>query len=179
MCITQSERLLYRKLEENDFDELKIMLADPKVMYAWEHVFSDKQIREWIKKQREYYRQDGIGYLAAVDKSSGEMVGQIGLHRFSYNNETAYEVCYMLKYQYFHQGYASEGVRAMMDYAFVKLGIPAVYAQIKTNNAASIRVAERAGFIKQSVFSKHYNGKDMPHYLYIKNGKPMQLLNNQ
>ncbi|MDE7245388.1 MAG: GNAT family N-acetyltransferase [Oscillospiraceae bacterium] len=168
MYVTESNRLVYRRLETGDFDDLKMMLADPQVMYAWEHTFSDEQIYDWIKKQKECYRLDGVGYFAAVDRSSQNTAGQIGLHRFSLNDETAYEVCYMLKRQYFHRGYAAEGVGAMLAYASSRLELSAVYAQIKTNNIPSVKVAERAGFIKQSVFTKHYNGRDMPHYLYKK-----------
>ena len=74
----------------------------------------------------------------------------------------------MLKYCCFHRGYAGEGVRAMLDYAFRQMGLARIYAQIKTNNAASVRVAERAGFVRQGEFVKRYRGKDMPHYLYVK-----------
>ena len=166
MDIVQSERLTFRRIDEADFDALKSMLGDPRVMYAWEHTFSDEQIYEWIARQKESYRRDGVGYFAAVRKSDGAVAGQIGLHRFDYGGEAAYEVCYMLQYPYFHRGYALEGANAMAAYAFSEMGLPAVYAQIKTNNTASVRVAERAGFVYQSVFIKHYNGKDMPHYLY-------------
>ena len=168
MYVTESERLLYRWMEPGDFEDLKRMLADPRVMYAWEHTFSDGQIEDWIKKQEEAYRLDGAGYFAAVSKAGQTVIGQIGLHRFSLQNETAYEVCYMLKHSYFHQGYAQEGVRAMLAYASSVLGLSAVYAQIKTSNAASMQVAERTGFLRQSVFIKRYHGKDMPHYLYKK-----------
>lgn len=167
MNITESERLLYRKIDTSDFEELKMMLSDARVMYAWEHTFSDEQIYEWINKQKECYKQDGVGYFVAINKDTGELVGQIGLHSFPHNGETAYEVCYMLKHKYFHHGYALEGARAMINYAFSELGLQVVYAQIKTNNNASMKVAEKAGFKRESVFIKHYNGKDMPHYLFV------------
>ena len=168
MFVTESERLFYRWLEPADFEDLKTMLADARVMYAWEHTFSDEQIADWLQKQEECYRQDGVGYFAAVDKASGDIIGQIGLHRFTLHGQTAFEVCYMLKYSYFHQGFALEGAKAMTDYAFSKLGVSAVYAQVKTDNTASMNVAERAGFVQDSVFVKRYNGKDMPHFLCIK-----------
>lgn len=168
MFITESERLFYRKITQNDFNELKVMLTDPKVMYAWEHTFSDEQIKDWIERQKEYYRQDGVGYFAAIDRFSNEMVGQIGLHRFLYNDRAEYEVCYMLKHQYFHQGYAIEGLNAMVNYAFSQLKVCHVYVQIKTDNGPSIRVAEKSGFVKVGEINKYYNGKNMPHYLYIK-----------
>ena len=56
----------------------------------------------------------------------------------------------------------------MVNYAFTWKNLQEVYAQIKTTNAASVRVAERAGFVRGPIFPKHYNGKDMPHYLYVK-----------
>lgn len=168
MYITKSERLSYRKITGCDFNELKIMLGDPKVMYAWEHTFSDEQIYQWIEKQEEYYRQDGVGYFAAINRFSNELVGQVGLHRFLYNGEIEYEVCYMLKQQYFQQGYALEGVNAMVNYAFSKLMLPYIYAQIKTDNNPSIKVAEKAGFVKLGMLNKYYNGKNMSHYLYIR-----------
>lgn len=166
MCIAESERLVYRRITKADFDELKIMLTDPKVMYAWEHTFSDAQIWEWIELQERYYRQDGVGYFAAVDRSGKEVVGQMGLHRFLYKNNVEFEVGYMLKYQYFKQGYAVEGVNAMVHHAFSKRNLSAVYARIRSDNEASLRVAEKAGFVKIGEINKYYNGKDMPHSLY-------------
>ena len=162
----ESARLRYRELTEEDFGELKTMLADRRGMYAWEHTFTDGEIWQWIQAQREAYRSTGVGYFAAV--AGRRLVGQIGLHRFSYQGGEAYEVCYMLKHGCLHQGYALEGAIAMADYAFRELGAPAAYAQVKTTNAASVRVAERAGFTRGPVFLKRYRGKDMPHYLYVK-----------
>lgn len=62
--ILQSERLLFRKITYADFDELSKMLTNPKVMYAWEHTFSQKQINDWIDKQLEYYHHDEVGYCS-------------------------------------------------------------------------------------------------------------------
>ena len=164
----QSPRLFYREITDADFDALKAMLSDPLVMYAWEHTFTDGQIRRWIQDQQAAYQSAGVGYFAAAAKEGGQLVGQIGLHRFSLRGGEAYEVCYMLRRGCFHQGYALEGVTAMVNYAFTRQNLPEVYAQIKTTNAASVRVAERAGFVRGPIFPKHYNGKDMPHYLYVK-----------
>ncbi|SDG58887.1 Acetyltransferase (GNAT) domain-containing protein [Desulfosporosinus hippei DSM 8344] len=92
----------------------------------------------------------------------------MGLHRCEFNQQSIFEVCYMLKHRYWHFGYALEGVRALTNYAFREISLPEVYAQIKTNNAPSIAVAESAGFEKKTTFIKHYNGKNMEHFLYAK-----------
>lgn len=166
--LLESDRLQYRKITGEDFSPLKEMLADTRVMSAWEHTFSDELIRQWIENQLSYYQQDGVGYFAAIAKGNGVFVGQMGLHRFDLEGQTAFEVCYMLNHQHWHKGYALEGVQALTKYAFSVMGLTAVYAQVKTDNTASIAVAETAGFQRQSVFAKNYNGKNMPHYLYVK-----------
>ena len=52
MCkILETERLIIRKLSQNDFDDLAIMLKDVDVMYAWEHGFSDEEVQEWLNKE--------------------------------------------------------------------------------------------------------------------------------
>ncbi|MCO1604310.1 GNAT family N-acetyltransferase [Desulfosporosinus nitroreducens] len=166
--ILESARLKFRQITHEDFASLKEMLSDPKVLYAWEHTFTDDQIHDWIQTQLSYYRQDNAGYFAAIEKTTGAFVGQMGLHRCEFNQQSIFEVCYMLKHRYWHYGYALEGVRALTNYAFREISLPEVYAQIKTNNAPSIAVAESAGFEKKATFIKHYNGKNMEHFLYAK-----------
>ncbi len=170
----ESNHLKYRKITQDDFEELKKMLSDPNVMYAWEHTFSDEQIHDWIQQQFTYYQNDNVGYFAAISKDNGAFIGQIGLHRCEIHHHIHFEVCYMLKHKYWHNGYALEGVRALTDYAFTKMGLNTLYAQIKTNNTASIAVAEQAGFVKETTFSKHYNGTDMEHFLYSKSNRQKQ-----
>lgn len=46
----KTERLTLRYITQNDFAELKTMLQDKEVMYAWEYDFTDKDVQEWIEK---------------------------------------------------------------------------------------------------------------------------------
>jgi hypothetical protein len=62
----ESERLIFRKITENDFDDLAEMFRDPEVMTAWEHTFTDDEIRNWIAKQDTRYKEHIVGYFAAV-----------------------------------------------------------------------------------------------------------------
>lgn len=164
----ESERLRFRKITPEDFDLLRVLLGNPTVMYAWEHTFSDEQVRDWIQRQLVYYVQDSVGYFAVHDKNTGAFVGQMGLHRFELDNLKGFEVCYMLSPHHWKKGYAIEGVRSLEAYACEKLGLRILYAQVRTNNQPSVVVAEKAGFVKQLKFTKYYNGKAMEHFLYAK-----------
>jgi len=164
----ESERLIFRKITESDFDELAVMLRDPEVMSAWEHTFSDEEIHGWIEKQILRYRDQIVGYFAAIRKGTGELIGQMGLMWNDFNEMKALEVGYMLKLGYWGQGYAAEGATALVQYAFTVIGVNKVFASIRPENQRSIRVAERIGMIPEGSFIKQYNGKDMKHIIYTK-----------
>ena len=68
--IIETERLLVRKLANDDFDTLLTIMGKPDVMYAWEHGFSEDDVRKWIERQLVRYAEDGIGYFAVLQKLS-------------------------------------------------------------------------------------------------------------
>ena len=164
----ESERLVFRKITPNDFDDLAVMLRDPEVMAAWEHTFSDEQIQKWIANQISRYQKDIVGYFAAIRKDTGEFAGQIGLLWNDIGELRALELGYMLKRQFWGMGFATEGAAAFAQYAFTTIGINKVYASIRPENQASIRVAERIGMSADGSYIKPYNGKDMEHIIYSK-----------
>lgn len=164
----ESERLTFRKITENDFDELAEMLRDSTVMYAWEHTFTDEQIHKWIDTQIQRYRDYIVGYFAAIRKDTGEFIGQMGLMWSDFNELSALEIGYMLKPEFWGMGYAAEGAEALARYAFTEIGVKKVYALVRPENEKSIQVAERTGMSAEGTFIKQYNGKGMEHIIYSK-----------
>ena len=77
--ILRTGRLALREMTEDDLGDLREILQDPEVMYAYEHDFSEEDVRKWLSRQQARYRKDGFGLWAAVLRSTGEMVGQAGL----------------------------------------------------------------------------------------------------
>ncbi len=162
----ESKRLILRKINHDDFDKLAKILKDAEVMYAWEHTFSDKQVSAWIDNQIKRYDEDGIGYLLAIDKQTNQAVGQIGLLHQTINQEKYWDIGYILAKEYWHKGYATEGARACIDYAFNVLNADKVICDIRPQNIASTEVAIRLGMARIGEFVKRYNGKDMVHDIY-------------
>ena len=62
--------------------------------------------------------------------------------------------------------YATEGAAECLHYAFQTLQAPEVIADIRMENKASIRVAERIGMTPTGQYDKIVYGKIMPHLLY-------------
>ncbi len=165
----ETDRMILRKIKCSDFENLKKMLGDPQVMYAWEKTFSDSEINEWILKQQERYEKDGIGYLLAEDKKSHETIGQIGLLKSNIENETVWEIGYILCRNKWNLGFAAEGARACAEYAKKQLKASTVYCEIRPENNSSLKVAENIGMKLVGTMIKEYDGKKMPHLIFKKN----------
>jgi RimJ/RimL family protein N-acetyltransferase len=88
-----------------------------------------------------YYR--GFGVWAVEDKSSGRVVGRIGfMDPFGW---PGFELGWTLARDCWGQGYATEGARRALAYAFTEMDRDHVISLIAPDNVASIKVAERLG----------------------------------
>lgn len=163
-----SPRLRFREMTHDDFPLLCTMLQDPAVMYAWEYTFSDAEVRAWIDRNQERYREFGYGYLLADDRETGETVGQIGLLPEEFDGRQHLGVGWILRRSHWHRGYAVEGAGACLEYAFRELHAPRVIADIRSMNTASLNVARRLGMLYSGTSDKIVKGKIMPHELYYR-----------
>ena len=66
------------------------------------------------------------------------------------------------------QGIASEALRAVCDYAFNQTGVKAINAYVLADNGGSVRVLEKAGFVRTQVLEKAYeiNGVRYDDWVY-------------
>ena len=166
--ILQTERLFLREMDESDIKDLAEILQDKDVMYAYEHDFSDKDVEEWLYRQRERYLKYGFGLWAVILKGSGEMIGQAGLTMQPCEGDEVLEIGYLFKKRFWHNGYAVEAAKGCMEYAFNVLGSKKVHSVIKCDNTASIRVAEKFGMKMEKEFTTRYYNGDVQHFLFSK-----------
>ncbi len=162
----ETERLVLRKITEGDFEMLCGILQDIDVMYAWEHAFSDLEVRDWINKNLQRYASDGFSYFMAIDKTTNIFVGVMGPLIEKIDEQPCIGVAYILNKSCWGKGYAKEGVKACIEYAFNELGANKVIAQIRPENLASRHVAESVGMKIEGEYIKTYQGKEMLHYIY-------------
>lgn len=165
----EKERMIFKRMSEENFSDVAEMLKNPRVMYAWETDFEDIDVLAWIKKNKEYYRKYGLGYFLAQDKHNNDIVGQIALMPDVIAGKEYYEVGYILKEKYWHKGYAKLGAQAMIDYAYDTLNLESIIFEIRPENKSSIRVAESLGAVVTGEFVKNVHGKNMKHLIYTLN----------
>ena len=48
----ESKRLIFRKVEDDDFDVIAKMMRDEGVRRIWGHYFSDDDVRAWIERRK-------------------------------------------------------------------------------------------------------------------------------
>ncbi len=166
--VIETPRLGLRRIQEADFDALYAFLGDPEVMYAWEHGFSQEDVRAFIARTMRRYREDGFAHFGAIEKASGTLIGAIGPIVEVVEDVPYIGLGYILHKGYWGKGYALEGAAASMQYAFDVLGAEQVIAEIRPENLPSQKVAQKLGMTVEREFVKHYRGKDMPHLIYSK-----------
>jgi [ribosomal protein S5]-alanine N-acetyltransferase len=93
--------------------------------------------------------EDGSGArLAMARASDGSFIGWCSLTRWNPGYRSA-AMGYCLDDAAWGQGYATEAARALLQWAFDTLGLNRVQAETDTRNAASARVLEKLGFLRE------------------------------
>lgn len=162
----KTARLELYKVDTEDFDELCKMLKNPEIMYAWEYNFTDEDVYDWINKCKKFYNEYNLGYFLALDKNSKQVVGQLGLMPDIIDGIKYIEVGYILKKEFWNKGYAIEGVKALVEYAFYILDEDEVIAEIRPMNTPSRKIAQRLGMKVCGSFLKKVHQKEMKHLIY-------------
>ena len=86
---------------------------------------------------------DGTQATFVITLADGTLAGACGLSGL---DGPAPEIGYWLGVPYWGCGYATEAVRAVIDYAFTDLGHEALQAGCRVTNPSSRRVLEKCGF---------------------------------
>jgi RimJ/RimL family protein N-acetyltransferase len=95
--------------------------------------------------------------VAAGDDAS--LHGSIALMRFSWRHARG-EVGYWLAADARGHGHATRAVRLICAWGFATLGLERIDLRAATGNAASQRVAQRAGFAQEAVLRSYMLGRD-------------------
>jgi RimJ/RimL family protein N-acetyltransferase len=149
----ETRRLLLRRWRSEDLEPYARICADAEVMqYIGDgspltREQSEAQISGFIRNWEEY----GFGLWAVEHKASGAFVGFVGLaYQPGWDvDEHRTEVGWRLDPAYWGQGLATEGAVASVRYGFEEIGLERIISIIQPANAASRRVAEKAGLALQ------------------------------
>jgi RimJ/RimL family protein N-acetyltransferase len=128
----------------NDFDVAKMLTTLP-------HPYAENDATTWIG-MHERARATGKGYPFAVE-IDGAVAGTVDIGA---TDKGEYDLGYWLGQAYWGHGYATEAVKAMLEFAFSWLALPYVRAGFITGNTASGRVLEKTGFLATHRYQKFH-----------------------
>lgn len=140
----ETERLLLRWLRESDFEQYARMCRDPEVMrFLGGQLMTDIEVWRQMTSFVGHWHFRGYGIWAVEEKSSGRLVGRIGfLNPIGW---PGFELGWTLARESWGKGYATEGARKALQYAFTELDRDHVISLIAPENVGSARVAQRLG----------------------------------
>jgi len=148
-----TERLLLRPWNEGDFDVLEAIYSDEEIArYTYYGPRAGDEVRELLRTKIAGASIDGEGQwlgAAAVARESGEIVADISLQWVSELNKQG-EIGFATVPGHQGNGYATEGARAFLDFAFGPLGLHRVIGRVEPRNVASARVLEKLGMRKEA-----------------------------
>ncbi len=155
--VCETARLILRRFNESDVEPLLGFRGDPEVMrfsVSGAETRQDIQAR-YLPSCLKRYSRDGLGQWAVVRKSDGLCVGECGICVQEVDGVREFEISYRMRRDCWGIGLATEAARACLDYGFKQSGLRRLISIIESENAASIRVAEKMGMTLEKRASFH------------------------
>lgn len=125
------------------------------------------------RRLRHYYREsrEDLGYAFFLFRAGDDaLLGGITLSNVRRGVSLAASIGYWLGEPYVRCGHMTAAVRAVLPYAFDDLRLHRVEAACLPSNAASIRVLEKSGFVREGLARRYLkiDGEWQDHLLFAK-----------
>lgn len=144
----RTTRLTLRSARRDDLEGMHAVLSDPRATLWWStppHETLD-QTAAWLDAMI----ANGPDHPDFVVELDGRVIGKAGFFRLP-------EVGYILHPDVWGQGLASEAVSAVLDQVFANRDVETLTADVDPENAASIRLLERLGFVRTGFAARTWN----------------------
>lgn len=154
VTICETEHLLIREMSTEDLSALIELYENTDCSYIprlRKEEMTEAFVTNYIENMYEFY---DLGLWLVLDKATGKLIGRGGIeirNVLDPNNkstcEQRYELAYMIRNDYCGRGFGTELLEAVVKEAQIReIDNPIVY--INDKNIPSIKVAERAGFVR-------------------------------
>ncbi|HMF27828.1 MAG TPA: GNAT family N-acetyltransferase [Candidatus Cybelea sp.] len=143
----ETPRLILRDWRDDDVAAWAAINADARVTEFFPKTYTRELSEASAAAIRAQLTRDGFGWWAVEIRGGPSFIGSIALQAVPFRAAftPANEVGWRLGFQHWGRGYATEGARAALDFAFNELKWPEVVAFTAASNLRSQRVMERLG----------------------------------
>ncbi|PGT75335.1 MULTISPECIES: GNAT family N-acetyltransferase [Bacillaceae] len=153
----ETNRLLLRKINLNDLDDIFEFSSDPEVAHhmTWEvNKSKEETLNNFISVVMNSYKTGQSADWALVHKESNKVIGTCSFVDWSNDNQKA-EIGYVLNRKYWGQGLASEAIKEVIKYGFETLELNRIEGGCDTDNIGSEKVLLKAGFKYEGTLRKN------------------------
>jgi len=159
----KTERLLLRKLEKSDANEMFFLRSNENVLryLGREPTTSIKEAEEFIEKiNKNVDENESILWGIALLNDASVIIGTICLWNFKKEHFRG-EIGYLLHPGHWRKGIMKEAINAVVEYGFNDLGLHSIEALLSPENIGSSAVLESTGFVKEAHLKEsfYFNGK--------------------
>ena len=162
----KGQNIILRAIEMEDSEMLRTMINDPDVesmMWGYSFPVSKHQQIEWIKNL-----SNSKNVFRAIIEAENEGIGEVILTDIDLRNGIAEIHIKIASNKYRGKGYGTDAVKTLVSYCFNELRLNCVYCRVKVDNIGSIKMFEKAGFIREGRLRErvYRNGKHHDFYEY-------------
>lgn len=111
-----------------------------------------KAVMDYVESQ---VNNSDVMFFAIIEKSTGNHVGNIKLGPVNWRDRRAEYGRIIGEAEARSNGYGSEAVRLLLQYAFNTLNLRKIYANCIQNNAAAIRSNEKNGLAVETILKEY------------------------
>ena len=168
------EKVSLRLPQMADFEEWAALReASRSFLMPWEPIWpADDLTRAAFRRRLQRYTEDQRNDLAypyfIFRNEDQKLVGGLTLTNIRRGVAQAASLGYWMGAAYARQGYMTAAVRTLVPFAFSTLKLHRIEAACIPDNAASVRLLEKTGFVREG-FAREYlciNGVWQDHLLY-------------
>jgi ribosomal-protein-alanine N-acetyltransferase len=153
----QTSRLSIRQIEMTDDEYIFKAMECPQIHQMHSNGFiTVEKVKSYIEVLLKEYQSGKYRTLAIAEKNTNKLIGSLTLD--VYRNFSRAEISYWIDKNYRNIGYATETVKAMIEYCFTFLSLNRIQAM--TSNPASERVLEKAGMIYEGTLRQYFGMKN-------------------
>ncbi|HEV7379307.1 MAG TPA: GNAT family N-acetyltransferase [Dyadobacter sp.] len=147
--LLRTKRFVLVKMADGDQSLYYSISCNQNVMkYVTGYALSRRESDEMFRCIVEDNAEDEIlGRYFIKDRHNGEVIGAAKLDQIGQEIEIGYRI----REEYWGQGIATEVTKGLIRFAYDGLGIKRVIAFVNVENAASIRVLEKAGMLNTAL----------------------------
>lgn len=150
-------------LSPNHLELLAELNSDPEVRRYFPGGAHDRdQTRKRLLELIECHEKYGFPGFCIFKKGTNEFIGRCGLSRLG-NGEV--ETGYLIARDYWGHGYATEALKAVLNWARENTGLEYIIGFAPTDHKASHRVMEKSGLACYKIDLAH--GVDCDFYKYV------------